>query len=206
MKPVIIIAIAFVLLIPLSVFAQEESLSELTARLDAENLQKANEAGSIVEPSNSNPPQQPYDEIDCPSGTYYGLDNQGNPACRDNETNQIVDPNLELVYDSQTGEIILDTEQEAYGWIAIIVVIIIIAIILSVSRKSSKSISLPRRGWTEIEKEQVRQRQRGLCQKCFRPPPRWEYDHIDVDRSNNELDNCQGLCPNCHSTKTHEGD
>jgi len=57
-KPVIIIAIAFVLLIPFSAFAQEESLSEQSARLDAENLQKAKEAGSIVDPFASNVEQQ----------------------------------------------------------------------------------------------------------------------------------------------------
>ncbi len=38
----------------------------------------------------------------------------------------------------------------------------------------------------------------------LRPPPRWEYDHIDGDRTNDRVSNCQGLCPNCHSIKTHE--
>ncbi len=58
MKPVIIIAIAFVLLIPISAFAQEESLSEQSDRLDAENLQKAEEAGFNVDPPGSNIQQQ----------------------------------------------------------------------------------------------------------------------------------------------------
>ena len=58
MKIIVIIAVAVVLLIPFSAFAQEESLSELDARLDAENLQKAEEAGSIVDPSGSNIQQQ----------------------------------------------------------------------------------------------------------------------------------------------------
>jgi hypothetical protein len=53
MKPVIIIAIALVFLIPTSVFAQESLL--------------------------------------CPSGSYHGLDNTGNDACRDVKTNQIVE-------------------------------------------------------------------------------------------------------------------
>jgi len=57
-KILVIIAVAVVLLIPFSAFAQEESLSELDARLDAENLQKAEEAGSIVDPSGSNIQQQ----------------------------------------------------------------------------------------------------------------------------------------------------
>ncbi len=65
-------------------------------------------------------------------------------------------------------------------------------------------IELPRRGWSEQEKEQVRIRQRGLCKLCGKPPPSWEYHHRDSNRSNNSLNNCEGLCPTCHSVKTHE--
>ena len=52
MKFVIIFTIAFVLFIPVSVFAQESQ--------------------------------------SCPPGSYHGLDNTGNDACRDIETNKIV--------------------------------------------------------------------------------------------------------------------
>jgi len=168
MKPVIIIAIAFVLLIPFSAFGQES--------------------------------------LDCPKGTYHGLDNQGNEACRDIQTNQIVDPNTGIMTDSQTGEIILQGDQETYVamGIAILIFIIIAAIIAGLAKRGSKPEEVIRKGWTEIEKEQVRISQDGKCAKCQRPPPRWEYDHIDGDRSNNSLSNCQGLCPNCHSVKTHE--
>lgn len=61
-----------------------------------------------------------------------------------------------------------------------------------------------RNGWSESEKEQVRISQDGKCAKCQKPPPRWEYDHIDGNRSNDIVSNCQGLCPNCHSVKTHD--
>ena len=67
----------------------------------------------------------------------------------------------------------------------------------------SEKINIIRKGWTEIEKEQVRIRQDGKCQKCGRPPPRWEYHHKDGNRSNDSISNCEGLCPNCHSVKTH---
>jgi hypothetical protein len=30
----------------------------------------------------------------------------------------------------------------------------------------------------------------------------WDYDHVDRDRSNNDSNNCQVLCPNCHARKT----
>ena len=65
--------------------------------------------------------------------------------------------------------------------------------------KNKKSIE--RKGWSESEKEEVRINQDGKCALCQKPPPRWEYDHIDGDRSNDSVSNCQGLCPNCHSVK-----
>ena len=64
--------------------------------------------------------------------------------------------------------------------------------------------NIVRKGWSESEKEQVRIDQDGKCALCHKPPPRWEYDHIDGNRSNDSVSNCQGLCPNCHSIKTHE--
>ena len=60
-----------------------------------------------------------------------------------------------------------------------------------------------RHGWTVIEKDQVRERQDGKCNRCKRSPERWEYHHLDGNRSNNSLSNCEALCPNCHSVKTH---
>jgi len=87
-----------------------------------------------------------------------------------------------------------------------VIIIIIIAVVASASRKKSDSGSelLSRRGWTEDEKLEVRKRQNGLCKKCNNPPPRWQYDHIDGNHNNNDLNNCQGLCPNCHDVKTYE--
>ena len=61
-----------------------------------------------------------------------------------------------------------------------------------------------RKGWSEKEKKQIRMKQDGKCAICLEPPPRWDYHHLDGNRSNDSLDNCQGLCPNCHSVKTHE--
>jgi len=149
----------------------------------------------------------------CPSGTYQGKDNQGNFACRDIDTNQIVDPNTGIMYDSQTGDMILNDSQTGGIVIGVIILIIIIAVIAkAISSKSESSnygydetsTNAPRRGWTELEKEDVRIRQNGQCNKCGRPPPRWEYHHRDGNRSNNSLRNCEGLCPNCHSVKTHD--
>ena len=62
---------------------------------------------------------------------------------------------------------------------------------------------IPRHNWTVIEKEQVRERQDGKCNRCKKSPERWEYHHRDGNRSNNSLSNCEALCPTCHSVKTH---
>ena len=67
-----------------------------------------------------------------------------------------------------------------------------------------QSNDVPRKGWTPKQKEIVRERQKGRCADCNKPPPRWEYHHEDGDRSNNNLDNCVGLCPNCHSVREYD--
>ena len=72
------------------------------------------------------------------------------------------------------------------------------------NKKTSKK-NLIRHGWTPNEKEQVRIRQDGKCAHCGNPPPRWHYHHVDGNRSNNSMNNCEGLCPNCHDVETHEG-
>ena len=45
-------------------------------------------------------------EKKCPNGSYQGKDNQGNFACRDIETNNIIDPKTGLMYDPHTGKLI----------------------------------------------------------------------------------------------------
>ncbi len=84
-----------------------------------------------------------------------------------------------------------------------LVFIIILAIIAGRYRKKFLAQSLASIGWTEVEKEKVRTRQAGKCAECQKPPPaRWEYHHIDGNQTNNSLENCEGLCPNCYSVKT----
>jgi len=104
----------------------------------------------------------------------------------------------------QTDETIKEDSPIKYVVGAGLIFVIILAIITGRYRKKIFAESLPEKGWSEVEKEQVRTRQDGKCAKCQKPPPaRWEYHHMDGDTSNNSLDNCEGLCPNCHSVKTH---
>jgi len=46
--------------------------------------------------------QQDLIELDCPKNAYHGLDNQGNEACRDILTNQILEPESITIIDSDS--------------------------------------------------------------------------------------------------------
>ena len=112
MKPVIIITIAFVLLLlPLSVFAQEESLSELAERLDAENLQKAQEqSGSNIQQ------QESFKKIDCPNGYIEKAISGGGMICINEVTGQRLDESTMINFD----------EAITYTVIGVILIIVII--------------------------------------------------------------------------------
>jgi len=170
--------------------------------------------------------QQDLFTLECPAGAYHGLDNQGNEACRDILTNEILEPESVIVSDSdsgktieldsektiesvprittnlETGKIILNDDQTPIAEIIILALIGIVGGIVGVSVKKGKFEIFQRRGWSSIQKEQVRSRQYDKCNMCFTPSSHWKYDHIDGNKSNNDLDNCQGLCPDCYSVKT----
>lgn len=40
------------------------------------------------------------------------------------------------------------------------------------------------------------------CKACHKKSKVWDFDHINGDSSNNSLNNCQALCPNCHAEKS----
>ena len=193
MKPVIIIAIAFVVLIPTTVFAQTSSQSDICPQGTKAEVRGA----EIVCVGISNV------ERTCPVGTYQGRDNQGNFACRDIDTNQIVDPNTGIMTDSQTGEIILDDNQLLYIGIGFVVLIIILGVAKSKSKSAYKDVE--RKDFTPNTKERVKELQHARCAECGKIPTHWEFDHIDT-RGDNSIENCQGLCLDCHQSKTREDD
>lgn len=67
-----------------------------------------------------------------------------------------------------------------------------------------KSMSKPkaRKNFSKATKEIVLKIQKNKCKDCGRKSKNWDFDHIDGDSSNNSLNNCQALCPNCHAKKT----
>jgi hypothetical protein len=160
---------------------------------------------------------QQYLQLDCPKNAYHGLDNQGNEACRDILTNQIQEPESVIIIDSnsekiksdswiinnpETAEIILNDDQTTTVEIIIFALIGIVGSIIAINAKKRKLQIFQRRGWSSIQKEQVRSRQYGKCNMCFTSPSKWKYDYFDGNKSNNDLNNCQGLCSDCHSVKT----
>lgn len=42
------------------------------------------------------------------------------------------------------------------------------------------------------------------CKECKNKLDVVNFDHVDGNRSNNSITNCQALCPNCHAKKTRE--
>jgi len=155
-------------------------------------------------------------KFDCPKGAYHGLDNQGNEACRDILTNQILEPESVITIDSdsektksdywltisETEEIILNDKQITIIGIISLALIGIVGIFIGVRSNKMKLEIFQKRGLTSIQKEQIRNRQYGKCNMCFTSPSQWKYDYFDGYKSNNDINNCQGLCPDCFSIKT----
>jgi hypothetical protein len=158
-----------------------------------------------------------YGQLDvvCPKDSYYGFDNQGNTVCRDIQSNKILGPESQIIIDSkvtsesdpwiitnsETGEIILN-EQQAPIVEIIIFSLIGIGAFIGISTKNKKFNIFQRHGWSGFEKEQVRERQYGKCNMCYTITSKWKYDYIDGNKRNNDLINCQALCPDCYSVKT----
>ena len=97
---------------------------------------------------------------------------------------------------------IIDDEQSSYVGIGIIIVIIIIGVIVAASRKKTPYKDLPRKGFSDSTKEEILRIQNHRCADCNRVLDVVDFDHIDADKTNNDITNCQALCPNCHAKKS----
>lgn len=73
--------------------------------------------------------------------------------------------------------------------------------LIPVIEKFEKSSDTKKHFPDSIKKE-VLKRQDYECNVCKRLLNVVDYDHIDGNRSNNDVSNCQALCPNCHAEKT----
>jgi hypothetical protein len=104
-----------------------------------------------------------------------------------------------LWMNQRTGEGNTDDNQRA---IAILLVIITLIILLAYHIKKPipwKRYRGIRRPFPAEVREQVLKAQKNKCSNCniSISSPLVHYNHIDGNRSNNNISNCGALCPNC---------
>ncbi len=92
-----------------------------------------------------------------------------------------------------------------FGSIIPLLTSIVIFGIIQIEKNQHKKrmVYLTREPFSELVKQTTLQNQDGKCNMCNMSLSNYviEYDHIDNDRTNNQLSNCQALCINCHSKK-----
>ena len=92
-----------------------------------------------------------------------------------------------------------------FGSIIPLLTSIVIFGIIQIEKNQHKKrmVYLTREPFSELVKQTTLQNQDGKCNMCNMSLSNYviEYDHIDNDKTNNQLSNCQALCINCHSKK-----
>jgi len=61
-----------------------------------------------------------------------------------------------------------------------------------------------RRQFSKLTKQKVLIQQNFMCVSCHNHLEIADFDHVDGNNSNNDISNCQALCPNCHAKKTRK--
>lgn len=69
-------------------------------------------------------------------------------------------------------------------------------------KERQKPRNLIRKYFSEEIQEATLRKQNHRCASCDKILKIVEFDHIDGNRSDNSVSNCQALCPNCHAYKT----
>jgi enolase len=63
---------------------------------------------------------------------------------------------------------------------------------------------LKRKDFSKTTQKKILVKQKYKCNMCKKKLDEINWDHIDGNRSNNSITNCQALCPNCHAKKTRK--
>jgi ABC-type nickel/cobalt efflux system permease component RcnA len=95
-----------------------------------------------------------------------------------------------------------NSEEEAAVMMVIVAIIILSGVAIWELVRRRKKQKVKRQYFTELTKKQVLNDQNYKCAICKKRSEVWDYDHIDGNRSNNDPENCQALCPSCHAKKT----
>ena len=72
------------------------------------------------------------------------------------------------------------------------------------SEKTKKRSLGKRRQFSKKSKLLVLKAQNSRCKSCKNILEIADFDHIDGNSSNNDISNCQALCPLCHAKKTRK--
>ena len=130
---------------------------------------------------------------------FMGGYNDGFQACIAGTEDNTYDNNNNATI-PETGQ----TSEDNFVWntgIILLITLIILAIIIAAIWKLTHRRKKRQYFSTDVKREVLRN-QDYKCTKCKKSAGVWDYDHTDGDRSNNDISNCQALCPNCHAKKT----
>ena len=78
---------------------------------------------------------------------------------------------------------------------------ILSSLALASEKKTGKKA---RKQFSKLTQDLVLFSQKFRCKSCQIHLDVWNFDHIDGNSSNNDISNCQALCPNCHAKKTRK--
>ena len=85
-----------------------------------------------------------------------------------------------------------------FGFLIMIILFILTVGTLAHLRKRKRR----ERSFSTETRREIRKRQGYKCAMCNWNSGVFDYDHKDGNRHNNNILNCQALCPNCHAKKT----
>ena len=90
------------------------------------------------------------------------------------------------------------------GPVDVIRAAVLVADKLDKANKYDHKGKLKRKSFSQTTQEITLIKQAYTCSICKNKLDVINFDHIDGNRSNNSITNCQALCPNCHAKKSRK--